>query len=120
MARLYSNKNFPLPCVTELRRLGHDVLTIRETGKAGQAFPDPEVLQAAVAEERIVLTLNRRHFVRLHQISSNHFGIIVCTIDPNFAALAKRIDECLNAEPEMRGRLIRVNRPSSPPNQLTS
>jgi len=36
MARLYSNENFPLPVVEELRRLGHDVLTIQETGKAEQ------------------------------------------------------------------------------------
>jgi hypothetical protein len=27
MARLYSNENFPLPVVEELRRLGHEVLT---------------------------------------------------------------------------------------------
>lgn len=32
MARLYSNENFPLQVVEELRRLGHDVLTIQETG----------------------------------------------------------------------------------------
>jgi len=37
VARMYSNENFPLPVVEELRRLGHDVLTIQETGKAGQA-----------------------------------------------------------------------------------
>ena len=34
MARFYSNENFPLPVVEEgLRRLGHDVLTIQETGE---------------------------------------------------------------------------------------
>jgi hypothetical protein len=40
MARLYANENFPFPAVVELRRLGHDVLTVSETGKAGQAVPD--------------------------------------------------------------------------------
>jgi uncharacterized protein DUF5615 len=35
MARLYADENFPLPVVEELRRLGHDVLTIYETGQAG-------------------------------------------------------------------------------------
>ena len=34
MARLYANENFPFPVVEELRKLGHDVLTIQETGKA--------------------------------------------------------------------------------------
>ena len=40
MARLYSNENFPLPVVDELRELGHDMLTIQETGKANQAMTD--------------------------------------------------------------------------------
>ncbi len=44
MARLYSNENFPLPVVVELRRLGHDVLTVQEAGKANQEIPDDEVL----------------------------------------------------------------------------
>lgn len=37
MARLYSNENFPLSVVEELRRLGHDVLTVLEAGKDEQA-----------------------------------------------------------------------------------
>lgn len=44
MARLYSNENFPLRVVEELRKLGHDVLTIQETGKANQKYPDDAVL----------------------------------------------------------------------------
>ncbi|MBI5602323.1 MAG: hypothetical protein HY879_03125 [Deltaproteobacteria bacterium] len=32
MGRLYANENFPYPVVEELRRLGQDVLTIKETG----------------------------------------------------------------------------------------
>ena len=37
MARLYSNENFPLPVVEELRRLGHDVLTTHEAGESGKS-----------------------------------------------------------------------------------
>jgi hypothetical protein len=59
MPRLYANENFPLPVVTELRRLGHEVLTIVETGQAGQAVPDEQVLAFAIVEGRAVLTLNR-------------------------------------------------------------
>ncbi len=62
MARLYSNENFPLPVVDRLRALGHDVLTIQATGKADQALPDDKVLEFATAENRALLTLNRRHF----------------------------------------------------------
>ena len=34
MARLYDNENFPFPVVEELRRLGHDVATVQETGRS--------------------------------------------------------------------------------------
>jgi hypothetical protein len=74
MARLYANENFPLPAVEELRRLGHDVLTSYESGRAGQAVPDEDVLAFAVAEARILITLNRKHFVRLHQSVCGPYG----------------------------------------------
>jgi len=54
MARLYANENFPLPTVDELRQLGHDVLTIQETGKADRSTPDEEVLAFSNAETRIL------------------------------------------------------------------
>ena len=34
MARLYTNENFPVPVAEELRRLGHDVLTIQDNPDA--------------------------------------------------------------------------------------
>ncbi len=43
MARFYTNENVPEPVVTELRRLGHDAVTMRETGHAGRAVPDRQV-----------------------------------------------------------------------------
>ena len=89
MARLYANENFPLPAVLELRQLGHDVLTVVETGKAGQAVPDDEVLAFATAEGRAVLTVNRRHFIRLHGEQPDHAGIVVCTFDPDFIGQAR-------------------------------
>jgi predicted nuclease of predicted toxin-antitoxin system len=62
-----------------------------ESGRAGQAIPDVEILAFAVAEERIVITLNHRHFIRLHHTTPTHTGIIVYTFDLDFAALAQRI-----------------------------
>ena len=56
MARFYTNENFALQVVTELRRLGHDVITSLEAGKANSAAPDIEVLAFAVTEGRILLT----------------------------------------------------------------
>jgi len=110
MASLYSNENFPLPVVEELRALGHDVLTIQEAGKADQALPDKEVLAFATRERRAVLTLNRLHFIRLHRQQPEHAGIIVCKFDPNFEAQAGRIHEAIGGQTTLAGQLLRVNR----------
>jgi len=50
MARLYANENLPFPVVEELRRLGHDVLTTYESGQAGKATPDEDVLGFSLAD----------------------------------------------------------------------
>jgi Domain of unknown function (DUF5615) len=103
MARCHANENFPLPAVEALRRLGHDVLTTAESGRADQALPDADVLAFAMVEQRIVVTLNRRHFIRLHHTAPAHAGIVVCTFDPDFTALAQRIHSALEAQPQMAG-----------------
>jgi predicted nuclease of predicted toxin-antitoxin system len=111
MARLYTNENFPIPVVEELRRWGHDVLTVQEAGNAGQAIPDEAVLAFAVAEDRALVTLNRKHFLRLHAQDSSHPGIVVCTFDPDFVRQALRIHEALGEQAELAGQVVRVNRP---------
>ena len=112
MAGLYANENFPLPTVEELRRLGHDVLTIHESGKSGRAEPDDAVLAFALAEGRALLTLNRKHFIRLHRQQGEHLGIIVCTFDQDFIELARRIHQAIESQPSLPKQLIRINRPS--------
>ncbi|MBO9369836.1 MAG: DUF5615 family PIN-like protein [Chloroflexi bacterium] len=111
MARLYANENFPMPAVEELRRLGHDVLTMVEAGQTGQAMSDEAVLSFARQEGRTFLTMNRRYFIRLHRHCPDHAGIIVCSFDPNFEELARRVHQVIEAEPALQGRLLRVNRP---------
>ena len=118
MARLYANENFPLPVVAELRRLGHDVLTVRETGRVNRAVPDREILEFARAERRAVLTVNRKHFITLHALRPDHAGIVVCTVDPDFAGQAQRFHASLALHADLSGRLVRVNRPSA--SKLTS
>ena len=109
--RLYANENVPLRLVLELRSIGHDVLTTFESGKAGQAIPDDAVLEFAALQKRVVVTLNRRHFVKLHLEQVPHAGIVVCSVDLDYAALAGRIDAALLED--MTQQLVRVNRPSS-------
>ena len=111
MARFYANENFPFPAVEELRRLGHDVLTIHETGKADRSTPDEEVLAFSKADDRILLTLNRKHFIRLHREKPDHMGIVVCSFDSDFIALAQRIHEAIEVQADHSNRLLRINRP---------
>ena len=97
----------------EMRRLGHDVLTSLEAGKANSAVPDSEVLEFAVAENRILLSHNRIHFLRLHRRrTESHSGIVLCTFDLDFCALAQRIHAAVGSTTDMTNQLIRVNRPA--------
>lgn len=114
MARLYSNENFPAPVVEALRALGHDVLTTHEAGKSGLAIPDDEVLEFAISENRAVITLNRKHFVRLHRERPVHCGIIVCTVDADFTGQAVRVDVALQQFSSLGDKLVRINRPDTP------
>ncbi len=112
VARLYTNENFPLAVVTELRRLGHDVLTVREAGQDDQGIDDTSALAFATAERRALLTLNRRDLIRLHRQDQFHAGIIACTEDADAIGQAGRIDAAIIAADELTGRLIRVHHPA--------
>ena len=113
MARFYTNENIALQLVIELRLLGHDVLSSHEAGNANASIPDTQVLRFAADQHRILLSHNRRHFLRLHQKrTEGHAGMILCTFDPDFAGQASRIHLAI-AEPGSSGladQVIRVNR----------
>lgn len=110
MAKIYADEQFPRPVVELLRELGHDVLTVQESGNAG--FTDPEVLKFATANDRIVLTQNRRDFKKLHQLNSSHGGIIVCTEDRDVLALTTRIHNAIIAEEFLAEKIVSVVRPA--------
>lgn len=113
-SRLYSNENFDRRVVVALREWGHDVLTSFEAGRANLRIPDEEVLTFAENNHRAVLTFNRLHFLRLHRDTmGKHEGIIVCSIDLDTTALAKRIDQAIRDAGTLKGQLLRVNRPSN-------
>ncbi len=111
MAALYSDEEFPLDTVAALRLLGHDVLTPLQAGNANKGIPDDQLLQYAIEHVRTVVTRNRRDFFRLHRQVPNHRGIIVCTDDGDHSALAKRINEQIQKQEPLAGKLIRVVRP---------
>lgn len=113
MAEFYSNENFPLGVVEALRKLGHNVQTSFEAGRANQRIPDDEVLKFATSEKRVLLTLNRRDFIVLDRSAEGqHAGIVVCTQDVDHAGQAKRIHEQIVSAGDMAGKLLRINRPA--------
>ncbi len=108
---LYADENFPLRVVEELRRMGQDVLTAFEDGKANQSITDRDLLVRATEVGRALLTLNRLDFKRLHKEMPNHAGIIICTEDPDRLGQAQRVANSIAKAGELRGLLIRVYRP---------
>jgi hypothetical protein len=67
----------------------------------------------ATADRRAVVTLNRRHFVRLHHEGPNHAGIVAFTVDADIEGQAQRIHDAVARVEELAGQLLRVNRPSA-------
>ena len=108
MSDLYADEDFVLPAVKELRRLGHNVLTAFEAGNANQGTPDRDVLEFATFKRRILLSFNRKDFVKLHQSHAAHAGIVICTRDLDTQRLARNIDRQLALNVQCAGKLIRV------------
>ncbi len=111
MARFYADENVPLPVVKLLRSFEHDILTAKEAKKANLAISDEDVLMFATNQSRTVLTGNKRDFINLHRLNSEHAGIVVYSEDVNFERLANRINQAVMVERDLPGKLIRVNRP---------
>jgi len=114
MVKLYSDEDFSFPVVEELRRLGHDVLTAQKAGQGSLSVTDSAVLAFAIAQDRSVLTFNRRHFINLHRQVSSHRGIIVCTRDNDVLSLALRIHQAIVNCPSLDNQLLRIIRPHGP------
>ena len=109
MVYLYVDEQFPLLVVQMLRDFGHNVLTVQQAENWGDS--DAEVLAFAVENKRTVLTLNRRHFIKLPLEKPNHYGIIVCSEDRDLNGLAQRINDAITKEKSLENKLIRVKRP---------
>ena len=60
--------------VSLLRATGHDAVTVNEAALQGQE--DPAVLAHALQERRVVLTMNCRDFLTLHEAGHAHVGIL--------------------------------------------
>ncbi|MDA0265882.1 MAG: DUF5615 family PIN-like protein [Cyanobacteria bacterium] len=110
MIRLYADEQFPLPVVQRLRAIGYDILTVQDAGQANQRIPDDQVLAFATAEQRAVITENRRDFVKLHQQSSSHKGVIVCSKNLDWDDYTAKIHAALDGQDVMAGQLLRITK----------
>lgn len=110
MKSLFADENFPFPAVNVLRALGYEVLTLQEAGVGEQALPDEEVLNIANSLEKGLLTFNRKDFMKLHQAGLTHAGIIICTFDADFQALANRIHHKIKDLDSLKNQLIRITK----------
>jgi Domain of unknown function (DUF5615) len=115
LASFFADENFRYPVVAELRRLGDDVLTSQEAGRAGQGIEDEIVPGDARMWSRILLTKNRDDFEKLHKEGLPHHGIVVCTYDRDTEALAHRIAEAVSREDAGGRWLVSVVRPNVSP-----
>ena len=113
MLKLYVNENFPIETVQFLRNLGYDILTTHEIGKSNLRIPDEEVLTFAISENRAILTINRKDFIRLHRLNPTHAGIIVCTKNDDFTNFGECIHKLLLQYRENTSNLLlRVYKPN--------
>jgi uncharacterized protein with PIN domain len=87
-----------------LRRAGHDVQALSQDASA-QGLPDEQVLELAVAEQRILVTRNGRHFQPLlrdrAEAGRAHAGaILIWTLDhAEFAAIVAGVERLLELYP---------------------
>jgi predicted nuclease of predicted toxin-antitoxin system len=71
---LILDENVSPATVRPLTEAGHDVCHVRDRGLIGQ--PDHMVWRRAIAESRILVTINARDFVRLAEREELHGGLV--------------------------------------------
>lgn len=104
---LLVDEHFPDVATFYLRRLGHDVMRVRDlsVNKAGDGHSDAAVLAEAVSRGRTVVTQNCADFLALHKKSKSHCGIIGSKQFSDLKKQAKQIDKAIRAELRKHGNL---------------
>jgi predicted nuclease of predicted toxin-antitoxin system len=94
----------PRNVADRLRQRGHDVLALAENA-VYEGLSDPQVLELAAAEERILVTRNSRDFAPLArewaEAQRPHAGVIlIWTLDHSqFAEIASGVERQLTLRP---------------------
>lgn len=95
---------FPRGIAAKLRHAGDDVLALAEDATF-EELPDPQVLELAASEQRVLITRNSRDFAPLArqwaQAGRSHAGIIlIWTLDHSqFAEIVAGVERQLQQRP---------------------
>ena len=102
--RLLLDENVSPSAVDPLAEAGHDVYHLRDRGLIGQ--PDHLIWRRAIAESRVLVTINARDFIRLAEREELHGGLITFPSGSRSAeqlVLISRAIEAFKAD-QARGR----------------
>jgi predicted nuclease of predicted toxin-antitoxin system len=105
--KIFANENLFDPIIHFLQSLGHEVVSIRESGLSG--ISDDEVYQMACREKRVIVTMDK-DFSRIFRFSPEACGGIIVVkiyrrkVDETLS-IFKRYYERINEE-DIEGNLI--------------
>jgi predicted nuclease of predicted toxin-antitoxin system len=121
--RIKLDENLPIGLSPLLRKLGHEVSTIRDESLEGA--PDSEIWQAAQRESRLLITQDLDFSDLRIFIPGTHYGILLVRLQsPSRQTLSERITTVFTAENVeawkgcfviVSSRKIRVLRAPNPP-----
>lgn len=105
--RFLANENFPLDAVEALRNAGHDVAWVRADAPGSS---DPQVLQRAVADERVLLTFDKDFGeLAFHAGLPAPCGVVLFRFQaPSSAILAARVAAAISARTDWAGHFAVV------------
>ncbi len=91
--KILVDKNIPKMTVNELKKLGFDVLDIRNTAKEG--IPDQEVWEIALSQKRLLITTDKGFSKYRMQ---NHSGILIVRLQkPNRLKIHNKVIQTINS-----------------------
>jgi predicted nuclease of predicted toxin-antitoxin system len=117
--RIKLDENLPVEAAVVLRPLGHDVDTVDDEAMVGAA--DEDVLRAATAEGRLLITLDRGFAdIRRHP-PGTHAGVVVLRPSDQLAptviaalrdlVVAHPLEDMVGCNTIVRSGLVRIRRP---------
>jgi len=116
------DENIPQRAAPVLSQAGHDVDSVEDEGLAGT--DDPTVSQAATAENRLVVTLDRGFGDTQRYPPGSHAGVLVLRVDDQSSASVTEALSALIATTDLedlrgciavyRNAELRVRRPPNP------